>query len=227
MHTVTTLQLYFQQIRPLAKCDSEDGRVVGHLLMNLVDSKPKDLAHEIRQFANRTAMLRECGLRHIGDMLVAMLAALPAHPPSDSEHASCEDDAQDPASLTSEQATAMGHILAASIHGSHATSSAPRQVFVNVESILCTMKAHHAWFAPMLEVLLLLSPTTMGYAKAAESLLHSIGGSARRMSASVTSQAAASSRRMSASIAPQAAAGHAPNTNFGSWYAPSRALPHL
>jgi hypothetical protein len=126
--------------------------------MNLVDSKPKDLAHEIRQFANRTAMLRECGLRHIGDMLVAMLI----YTPSDSEHApsaaaelagaACAPSVQDPTALTIEEASAIGHILAVRTRSSHVPSSALREV-LNLNSVLCAMKTEHAWFAPMLEAL--------------------------------------------------------------------------
>ncbi len=37
-----TLQKYFQQILPLEKCDAEDGRVVGQLLVDLVNSNPKE-----------------------------------------------------------------------------------------------------------------------------------------------------------------------------------------
>ena len=46
---------------PLAECDPDDGRVVGRMLVELMGRKPKDAAHAIREFAGRTAMLRECG----------------------------------------------------------------------------------------------------------------------------------------------------------------------
>ena len=75
MAVPSTQQLYFQQVRPLAKCDAEDGRVVGHMLVDLVSSNPKDLPHAIREFAYRTAMLRDCGFAHIGDMLARLLSA--------------------------------------------------------------------------------------------------------------------------------------------------------
>jgi hypothetical protein len=71
----TIPQRYFQQIRPVAKCDAEDGRVVGHMLHDLVSSNPKDPARAIREFADRTAMLRDCGFAHIGGMLARLLSA--------------------------------------------------------------------------------------------------------------------------------------------------------
>ena len=144
------MQRYFQQIRPIEKCNAEDGRVVGHMLHDLASSKPKDLARSIREFAHRTAMLRECGFAHIGDMLVAMLAAgdLLAANVHTMEHMPHEDAAGDPAFATAEQATALGCVLAA-------PASALQQV-VGAHSILRTMKTRHAWFVPMLEILLAL-----------------------------------------------------------------------
>lgn len=148
----STMQLYFQQILPLTKCVAENGRLVGHLLLDLVKSKPKDLAHAIREFANRTAMLRECGFGHIGDMLVAMLEA-GAH--SDSEQAppaAAHLAAQDAASVTAEQATAIGRMLATRTRSSLVPASELREL-VDLHAIFRTMKKY-AWFVPMLEVLL-------------------------------------------------------------------------
>jgi hypothetical protein len=172
MHVPSTLQLYFQQIRPLAKCDAEDGRVVAHLLMDLVHGKPKELPPAIRDFANCTAMLRECGFSHVGEMLVAMLVPN-AH--ANSEHVPKEDAAGDPAFATAEQATALGGMLAAGAHSSQAPAMALQQV-IDLHSILRTMKTRHAWFVPMLEVLLALP-------EAANSRRPTI---ARRLTATVT-----------------------------------------
>jgi hypothetical protein len=145
----TSLQLYFQQILPLAKCVAEDGRVVGHLLVDLTNTKPKDLAHAVREFANRTAMLRDCSFTHIGDMLAAMLAVT-AH--SDPAHEPREDVALDPASVTVGQAAAIGGLLAASARSSQVPATAVHRV-MDSHSILRKMKSQNAWFAPMLEVL--------------------------------------------------------------------------
>ena len=147
------LQQYFQAVKPLAQCDAQDGRVVGHLLTDLVGKVPKkDLPHEIRQFANRTAMLRESGCRWMGDMLVAMLAA---NAQNDSEHlpsASAKLAVTDRASVSHEQAAAIGRMLAAT-RSAHMPASAVRQV-VHLNAALRTMTNEHAWFGPMLEVLL-------------------------------------------------------------------------
>ncbi len=145
----STLQLYFQQVRQLVKCDAEDGRIVGHLLLELVHKKPKDLAHAIREFANRTAMLRECGFAHVGDMLVAMLAEAR----SDLEQESPEGAVQDVAFSTAEQASAIGSMLAASVRSSHVQATRLHRA-VDSLFILRTMKMQHSWFVPMLEVLL-------------------------------------------------------------------------
>jgi hypothetical protein len=151
-----TLHQYFQQILPVAHCTAEDGRVVGHLLMDLVSKAPKDLAHGIREFANRSAMLRECGMRHIGDMLAAMLVA---NTHSDSEHDLDENATPDVPSVTAEQATAIGGMLAARTRSSPVPAMALRDT-VDSHYILCTMKALHPWFVPMLEVLLVAPEST-------------------------------------------------------------------
>jgi hypothetical protein len=142
-------------------------------------------------------MLRECGFAHVGDMLVAMLAAI-AHsdaalvPPLGASLA-----VPDPASIAVEMATAIGGMLAARARSSHVEADAlhdvpRRQISPDPSSlatalhdavdsfpILRTMKTRHAWFVPMLEVLLALP-------EAANSRRSSI---ARRLTTSVTPQA--------------------------------------
>jgi hypothetical protein len=174
----STLQRYFQHVRPLAKCDAEDGRVVGHMLVDLVSSNPKDLPHVIREFAYRTAMLRDCGFAHIGDMLARLLSAdvqggpgddttaIPSTPvetaaavsilaPSahgDLEHTPQQDAACDSASVTVEQAAAIGSMVARSLRSGQMPATALRKV-VNKHAALRTMKSSYVWFVPMLEVL--------------------------------------------------------------------------
>jgi hypothetical protein len=125
------------------------------MLLDLVDSKPKDLAHTIREFASRTAMFRDCRFCHIGDLLVSMLAAS-AH--SDSEHAPsvvAQVAAQDPASVTAEQAATIGRMLATKTRSFQPQSAALKlNQAVGMNSVLITMKSQHVWFVPMLEVLL-------------------------------------------------------------------------
>ena len=173
-----TLLQYFQQVRPLAKCDVEDGRVVGHMLVDLVSRNPKDLAHAIREFAYRTAMLRDSGFAHIGEMLARLLStdvhggsdedttAIPSPTvataavgsilaPSthgDSEHMPQQGAACDPASVTVEQAAAIGSMVARSLRSAHMPAMALRNV-VNKYAVLRTLKSSYVWFVPMLEVL--------------------------------------------------------------------------
>jgi hypothetical protein len=97
MSAPVTQQLYFQQLLPLGDCDAEDGRFVGHMLMAVVDSKPKDLPHAIRTFANQMAMLRECCCPRIGDMLVALLSS--AMPTTDAPSAADDAPAELPSTL--------------------------------------------------------------------------------------------------------------------------------
>jgi hypothetical protein len=175
MDILKTKQLYFQQVRPMNKCDAEDGRVVGHMLVDLVGAAPKDLPHDIRQFANRTEMLRACGFRHMGDMLVAILAPS-THTPSAVARLMAHDG---PTSVKPEQANAMGDMLMR-VRSSQAPASALHEV-VDSDSILCALKTQHAWFIPMLEVLL-VPP------EGAESRRHSL---TKRNSAIVTPQAMA------------------------------------
>ncbi len=154
--------------------------------MELMNSKPKDLAHAIRTFANRTAMLRECGFPHIGDLLVALLTIVPTaaqkdpqeltSPSSHSKHTASAAD-HDPACITVEQATAIGGMLAERGCSSHLPSTA-LHFAVESHAILREMNARHAWFVPMLEVFSALPA-------AAKSRRSSLG---RRLSARVTPQ---------------------------------------
>jgi hypothetical protein len=155
----TTLQRYFQQILPLEKCDAEDGRVVGQLLVDLVSSNPKDLACAIREFTNCTAMLRDCGFAHIGDMLVRLLSAdgqgrhdngttaIPSTPVVTTALG------LDPSSLTEKQAIAIGNAISSSVHQAHALTAGLNKV-IKSHGVLQAMKSEYAWFVPMLEVVM-------------------------------------------------------------------------
>jgi hypothetical protein len=153
-----THQLYFQQILPLAKCNAGDGRVVGQLLVEIVSSNPKDLDRAIREFTDRTAMLRDCGFAHIGAMLARLLSA--------DVHGRPHDDATailpapvtaayiglDPSSLTEKQAIAVGSLIASSVRQSHAQAAGLKKV-VKSHGVLQAMKSEYTWFVPMLEVI--------------------------------------------------------------------------
>ncbi len=117
---------------------------MGHLLTDLVESKPEDLPHAVRTFVNQTRTLRECNFRHIGDMLAALVAT---------EEAQCGEAApivvQDPALASVDQAAVVGASLASSFHRGAALHEA-----VSSQPVLCAMASQYAWFVPMLEVLL-------------------------------------------------------------------------
>jgi len=154
-----TLQQYFQQILPLEKCDAEDGRVVGQMLVDLASSNPKNLACAIREFANCTAMLRDCGFAHLGDMLARLLSAdgqgghdndstaIPSTP------LATADLGMDPASLTEKHAIAIGSAISSSVYKAHALAAGLNKV-IKSHGILQAMKSEHAWFVPMLEVVM-------------------------------------------------------------------------
>ena len=159
MAVPSTQQLYFQQVRPLAKCDAEDGRVVGHMLVDLVSRNPKDLPHAIREFAYRTAMLRDCGFAHIGDMLARLLSADVQGRPDDDTTAIPSTPVTTAAvgpnrsALTEKQAIAIGSAIASSVHQAH-TLAAGLKKAVKSHTVLQAMKSEYAWFMPMLEVIM-------------------------------------------------------------------------
>ena len=150
-----TLKRYFQQILPLAKCDAEDGPVVGQLLVEIVSSNPKDLARAIREFVDRTAMLRDCGFAHIGDMLARLLSADVHGGPDDettvvpSTLVTAAAVVIDPSSLTDKQAIAIGSAIASNVRQAH-----PLKKVIEWHGVLHAMKLEYAWFVPMLEVVM-------------------------------------------------------------------------
>ena len=138
--TVYILQVYFQQVRPLSECDAEDGRIVGYMLLDLVQGNRKDLAHAVRTFVNRAAMLRECGFCHIDAMLTCLLCATAQRGPADAPASI------DPSSMTELQAAAIGRAIASSVHGSHAPIEALKKV-VESHAVLGIMRSRFAWFS--------------------------------------------------------------------------------
>ena len=149
MRYVNSLQQYFQHIKPLTACDAEDGRIAGQLLLEVVKRTSKDLAHAIRTFTHCTTMLRECGFRHIGAMLVHLLTA-----DADDEVRPDKDVANvalTPSSVTEKQATAIGSVIA-SVRLSDVPAVALKQVVKSL-AVLRAMKSCFVWFVPMLEVL--------------------------------------------------------------------------
>ncbi len=152
-----TMQRYFQQILPLAKCDAGDGRVVGQLLVDLVGRNPKDLGRAIREFADRTAMLRDCGLAHIGAMLARLLSAdVQGRPDDDATaipSASVMTAGCNRSALTERQAIAIGCAIASTVQQAHALAAGLSKV-VKSHGVLQAMQSEYAWFVPMLDVIM-------------------------------------------------------------------------
>ena len=66
MHLPYKLQTDFLQLQPPMSATAADGAILGHLLMDLVETtKPSEQATAIRMFVERTAVLRECGFAHL------------------------------------------------------------------------------------------------------------------------------------------------------------------
>jgi hypothetical protein len=138
-------QAYFQQLLPLSECIAEDGKLVAQMLMDVVESNPKHPARAIRTFVNRTAMLRECGLRHFGDLLVALLVTsdgqgAPEHGPVVLRDSPSLVLNNDPALLTEEQATIIGSTFAAQLRSSH-TPAATLLKVVKLNPVLSLLKS--------------------------------------------------------------------------------------
>ena len=160
MAVPSTLLQYFQQVWPLAKCDAGDGRVVGQLLVDLVSSNPKDLARAIREFTDRTTMLRDCGFAHIGEMLAPLLSADFQGGPDDDATAIPSTPVTTAAAvgpnrsaLTEKQAVAIGCAIASSVHQAHSLAAGLNKA-VQSHGVLQAMKSEYAWFVPMLGVVM-------------------------------------------------------------------------
>jgi hypothetical protein len=150
MHIPRTLQLYFLQLRPPIACSAEDGRVAGHLLMDVEESKPTDLPHSVRTFTNRMAMLRECSFPHIGEMLVSLLAYDVRHASKDAVAPASSHDAP---SMTLEQAATIGRTIASRIASSPFAPATAVHALVNSHYFLRGMSSACAWFVPMLDAI--------------------------------------------------------------------------
>jgi hypothetical protein len=156
MHPPKVYVLYFQQLLPLSECEAKDGRTVGHLLMDLVEGKPDDLAHATRTFANCMAMLRDCGFP-MGEFLVALILFITARGQSPPENIAAESPSQsvlrNATSVTKEQAAAIGRKLASAMCQPLAATVAAVHKIADLHSALRTMISRFLWFLPMLEVL--------------------------------------------------------------------------
>jgi hypothetical protein len=129
------------------------------MLVNIMSSNPKDPARAIREFANCTAMLRDCGFAHVGDMLAELLSAdgqgghdndataIPSSPVATTALG------LDPSSLTEKQAIVIGSAISSSLHQAHALAAGLNKA-IKSHGVLQAMKSEYVWFVPMLEVVM-------------------------------------------------------------------------
>jgi hypothetical protein len=179
----SSIQRYFQHIRPLNKCTAEDGNVVANMLMDVVSkTKKKGLPSAIRMFARRTVMLRESGFSHLGTMLASYITG--------DDDLGVADDVEiisrDPGLVTEKEAIAMGCSLSADLaelrsakrssvtalwggwkrigsvrHSLRNLNVVTATVTVSVVEVLSNdkyaslqqMSQTHGWFLPMLEAI--------------------------------------------------------------------------
>jgi hypothetical protein len=106
-------------------------------------------------------MLRDCGFAHIGEMLARLLSADVQSRPDDDATAisstpvTTAAEGLDPSSLTEKQAIAIGSAIASSVHqGQAQTLAAGLNKVIKSYAVLQAMKSEHAWFVPMLEVVM-------------------------------------------------------------------------
>jgi hypothetical protein len=123
----------------------------------VVDDKPEHLAHAIRNFVNRTAMLRECGCRHIGLMLVELTCPSLSPSADDASVESIVASIQEGnlGALTEGQASSIGRLLSSRTRSAHSSSSMAATVANVVRSIapLHKLASTYDWFVPMLETI--------------------------------------------------------------------------
>ena len=105
----------------------------------------------LRRFVSRTAMLRDCGFKHIGVVLVTILRG-----PSDSiaDDASEVDPEPEVISeeITEAEAIDIGGAFAPSL-ANHDTAAAAVAAYIEKYVALRKLSERHVWFRPMLETI--------------------------------------------------------------------------
>jgi hypothetical protein len=151
------MQAYFQQLRDPSECTAEDGVYVGHMLVDAAEtssSGKRETSKTVRTFAQRTTLLRDCGFPHLATMLATIVTGSHVADP-DSPSDGSSDTIADPASVTEEEATAMGVVFVDVLDSGRAATPALTpaaavlklmETFVALE----TMGQQHVWFFPML-----------------------------------------------------------------------------
>ena len=107
------VQKYFLQIKPVDDLTGEEGKLLGHMLMDVAFSVPgQQLRRAVSEFVAETAVLRESEFRHISSMLYTLS--------ENRLHMAKPFATADVASLTEEEALEVGRGFALTLLGGFA-----------------------------------------------------------------------------------------------------------
>ena len=126
---------------------------MAHILVDAAETRregKRRKKHAVWKFALRMSMQRSSGFPHLSEMLATVVTRTHVADPE----SACDllsDSIADPASVTEEEATAMGAVFAG-ILDSEATVSPAAAVERLMQSFAAfeIMRSKHAWFVPML-----------------------------------------------------------------------------
>jgi hypothetical protein len=141
------MQEYFSQIRPIDDCTAEDGRFIGHMLMNAANKAPKAQRSEtVAAFVSRTAMLREAPLAQLATLLHSVICK--------KRHRLLARDVaiEDPAQLTAADAETIGDGMTAIMRGHVSPAKAADEIRAKYP-VLRAVARQCTWFEPMLAVI--------------------------------------------------------------------------
>ena len=152
------IQSYFLKIKPASGFTTDDGVLLGHLLMDLAKATMgTEQASAIRMFVERTATLRECGFAHLDAMFHSMFDEhllyqlglglrkfKTVHVP--------EVVAIDPAMMTAAGAASIGRGLESILRMSANPADAIDDL-VSKYPALGVMARRHVWFRPMMQTI--------------------------------------------------------------------------
>jgi hypothetical protein len=152
------MQRYFLQIVPPMSATAADGMLLGHLLMDLVETtKVPERATAIRMHVERTAVLRECGFAHLDAFLGGifderLLFTLGLGFRKFKTISVPEVVATNPAVVTAGGAALMGKGLESIVRMSSTPAEAMDELLRKYPA-LKGMADRHVWFQPLLETI--------------------------------------------------------------------------
>jgi hypothetical protein len=152
------MQCYFIQLKPPSECTAEDGVLLGHLLMDLLETKKGPArATAIRMFVERTAALCECGFAHLDAFLCGVFVGsivfqLGLGLQKFKTVSVPEVAAVDPRAMTAAAAASIGHGFESTMRISATPTDAIDDLLPKYPA-LRVMVQRHVWFRPLLETL--------------------------------------------------------------------------